>query len=595
MQSGHPLHIPLPGRAARQALARITGLDALASIYDAWQKSAVGASGRDAVDFLDCCLEQLQSTLRWQDGDLGALPRSGPAIVAANHPLGCLEGMLMSRELLRVRPDTRVLANELLLRFPEFRELFIGVDVLRGDAAARNGAGMRAVCRHLAGGGALLVFPAGTVAGYSLLRRRLRERPWNPMLGRLALRYGAACLPVHVRGRNRLHFYLSGYVHPRLRTALLPRELLAARGRAVEASAGELLSAREIRALGDAGAVTRCLRFAVDALAPADGRAQQAAARLPARKTAAIAGGVKPSALAAQHERLAPYRLHEHGDLAVYCAPHARLGTVMDQIAIERERTFRAVDEGTGRELDRDRFDPQYWHLWVWHRSSREIAGAYRIGRADEIVRAHGLRGLYSRSLYAYGQGFLDGMGPALEVGRSFVSLPYQRHSQVLDMLWRGIGAFMLANPGYHTLFGCVSISSHYSALARAFLADAMMTNFALAAPWCRQVRPSVPLRVRGKHWSREMLAPLNNVAVINKLLGHLDRGRRIPILLRHYLALNGRFVSFAVNRGFNDSLDGLIVVDLRRAPQRYLSRYMGEAGSRAFLANWEENDEQAA
>jgi len=594
MEAGHPLYIPLPGRITRQALARITGLDALASIYDGWQTYAAASSGKGADGFLDFCLRELKATLQWRGADLGALPGTGPVIVAANHPLGCLEGMLMSRELLRLRPDTRVLANELLLRFPEFRELFIGVDVLHGDAAARNGAGMRAACRHLAGGGALLVFPAGTVAGYSLLRRRLEERPWNPVLGRLALRYGAACLPVHIRGRNRLPFYLSGYVHPRLRTALLPRELLAARGRSVEACAGELLSAREVRALGDDAAVTRCLRFAVDTLAPAGARRQPAAGES-TRATAAIGGGVNPSSLAAEHERLAPYRLHEKGDLAVYCAPHAKLGSVMEQIAVERERTFRAVNEGTGRELDHDRFDPHYWHLWVWHRTNREIAGAYRIGRTDEIVREHGLRGLYSRSLYAYDGGFLDGMGPALEVGRSFVSLPYQRHSQVLDMLWRGIGAFMLANPGYHTLFGCVSISSHYSALARAFLADAMMTNFALAAPWCSKVRPSVPLRVRGKYWSREMLAPLNNVAVINKLLGQLDRGRRIPILLRHYLALNGRFVSFGVNRGFNDSLDGLIVVDLRRAPQRYLSRYMGEIGSRAFLANWEENDEQAA
>ncbi len=595
MDTGHPLHIPLRSRAARQALTRVTGLDALAAIYDRWQESAAAAAGADAGDFLDFCLAQLGATLQWRYSDLAALPGSGPAIVAANHPLGCLEGMLLSRELLRRRPDTRVLANELLLRLPEFRELFIGVDVLRVDSAARNGAGMRAVCRHLAHGGALLVFPAGTVAGYSLLRRRLEDRPWNPMLGRLALRYRAACLPVHVRGRNRLRFYLSGQIHPRLRTALLPRELLAARGRAVEAVAGELLTVGELRALGDAGAVTRCLRFACDALGPGDARPRQAPARVSERRTAAIAGGVRPSVLAAEHDRLAPYRLHEQGDLAVYCAPHGKLGIVMEQIAVERERTFRAVDEGTGRELDRDRFDPHYWHLWVWHRASREVAGAYRIGRTDEIIREHGVHGLYSRSLYAYDAGFLDGMGPALEVGRSFVSLPYQRHARVLDMLWRGIGAFMLANPGYHTLFGCVSISSHYSALARAFLADTMMTNFAMAAPWCRQVRPSVPLRVQGKHWSPEILAPLNNVAVINKLLGHLDRGRRIPILLRHYLALNGRFVSFGVNRGFNDSLDGLIVVDLRRAPPRYLSRYMGEIGARAFLANWQGDDEQAA
>jgi len=594
MEAEHPLHIPGPGQAARRALARVTGLDELASIYDRWEARTNVGVRRDAAGFLDFCLQELGTTLRWRGGDLGTLPGTGPAIVAANHPLGCLEGMLLSRELLRLRPDTKVLANELLLRLPEFRELFIGVDVLRSDRVVRNRTGMRAVCRHLAGGGALLVFPAGTVAGYNLLRRLPEERPWNAMLGRLALRYGAVCLPVHVRGRNRLRFYFGGHVHTRLRTALLPRELLAARGRTVEAVAGELLTRREIQALGEAGAVTRCLRFACDALGRGEDRPQPAA-NAPARRFATVAGHVDPETLADEHARLEPYRMHAQGDLAVYCAPYASLGAVMQQIAVERERTFRAVDEGTGRELDRDRFDPHYWHLWVWHDARREIAGAYRIGRPDEIVPEKGLAGLYSSSLYAYGQEFLNGIGPAVEVGRSFVSLSYQRHSKVLDLLWQGIGAFMIANPGYHSLFGCVSISSHYSDLARAFLADTMMTNFAMAEPWCRQVRPFVPLQVKGKCWSPETLAPLNNVPMVNKLLGHLDRGRRIPILLRHYLALNGRFVSFGVNRGFNDSYDGLIVVDLRRAPQRYLNRYMGERGARAFLANWQRGDEQAA
>ena len=66
-----------------------------------------------------------------------------PLLVVANHPLGCLEGMLLTRELLRHRPDTKVLANELLLRFPEFNELFIfgrrmGHKYLSGDRMPRG-------------------------------------------------------------------------------------------------------------------------------------------------------------------------------------------------------------------------------------------------------------------------------------------------------------------------------------------------------------------------------------------------------------------------------------------------------------------------
>ncbi len=60
-----------------------------------------------------------------------------------------------------------------------------------------------------------------------------------------------------------------------------------------------------------------------------------------------------------------------------------------------------------------------------------------------------------------------------------------------------------------------------------------------------------------------------------------------MPVLIRHYLSLNGRFIDFSINEGFNNSLDGLIVVDLRQAPERYLKRYLGEEGRYAFLQRW--------
>jgi hypothetical protein len=116
-----------------------------------------------------------------------------------------------------------------------------------------------------------------------------------------------------------------------------------------------------------------------------------------------------------------------------------------------------------------------------------------------------------------------------------------------------------------------------------------MMTSYSVKSEWRRQVKPRVPLQVSGKPWTAEILRSLGSIAIINKLLGNLDNGRRIPILLRHYLALNGRFASFTVNHGLNGSLDGLILVDLRQAPQKYLNRYLGKEGAQVFLQRWRE------
>jgi putative hemolysin len=380
-------------------------------------------------------------------------------------------------------------------------------------------------------------------------------------------------------------------VHKRLRTLLLPRELANKENFVVRAAVGELLTSRDIDQLGDSVAITQYLRLSTEMLAPQSGNDFRHARK---RREEKIAPNIKTSDLQCQIDKLESYQVVDSGVYAVYCAPYHALGCLMGQIAIDRETTFRAVGEGTGRELDSDHFDPYYWHLWVWHKQNQEIVGAYRVGKADEILRDHGIDCLYSRSLYEFDGSFIGQIGQAIEVGRSFVALPYQRQPKALDLLWRGIGAFMVNNPDYHTLFGPVSISRQYSALARAFLADTMMSNFSVRPEWQRSVRPQSPLHVKGKLWTQEILSSLGNVTIINKLLGNLDHGKRIPILLRHYLALNGHFVSFTVNKGFNDSLDGLILVDLREAPDKYLNRYLGKDGRRSFLSRWSKESRAA-
>ena len=81
------------------------------------------------------------------------------------------------------------------------------------------------------------------------------------------------------------------------------------------------------------------------------------------------------------------------------------------------------------------------------------------------------------------------------------------------------------------------------------------------------------------------------NFSIINKLLGQGAFEQRVPALIRHYAALNGKFIDFSVNHGFNQSLDGLIYVDLRQTPARYIKRYLGGAGALDFKTRWEEKD----
>jgi hypothetical protein len=202
----------------------------------------------------------------------------------------------------------------------------------------------------------------------------------------------------------------------------------------------------------------------------------------------------------------------------------------------------------------------------------------------DEIVAKHGVKGLYSRSLYKYDEAFTNRLGSAIEMGRSFIHPDYQKKPVSLNLLWRGIGKILVENPRYHTLFGSVSISREYSDLARALIADTMMTNFK-ANEFDQLIKPITPHKIMNRVWTSEMLAELSNVKMLSKLIGRCDPGKAVPVLLRHYLSVNGKLACFNIHPNFSDSLEGLIIVDARKTDAKTLRRFLGADGSEHFMS----------
>lgn len=454
------------------------------------------------------------------------------------------------------------------------------MDVLSANAASANMAGIKKVHKHLQNAGAVLIFPAGMVSAYEPKTGRIQDRPWNRLVGKLAKRYECVCLPVHVGGSNSPYFYAAGRVHPRLRTALLSRQLANKQGYALSLDFGHPITAQELNLLHSPEAGTEYLRISTDALAP--GCAAMKATIREELSALDLSSGREQLQIAIA--ALSEFRLVEHEEFAVYCAPYHRLGVLMDLIAIAREVTFRSVGEGTFLASDSDQFDPHYMHLFLWDKTQQRIAGAYRVGFVDQIVAKHGVQGLYSRSLYEYDKNCIKQLGSALEMGRSFIHPDYQRRPVSLNLLWRGIGMLLVRNPSYHTLFGSVSISREYSDLARALIADSMLTNFH-AKDFAQLVRPIKPHQCRNREWTQQMLAELANLKVLSKLIGRCDPGKTLPVLLRHYLSLNGKIVCFNVHTGFNNSLEGLIIVDVRNTDMKTLSRFLGNEGLHHFMS----------
>ena len=580
MSFKNPFKLNIGSNLVSSALEFVLGLKPLIKRYDDRPDNAT------PKQFLEHTLTSLNVDVKfsYQEGD-SQIPTEGPLVVVANHPLGGLEGVAIANELLRVRPDVQVLTNELLTKISELSEIFIGVDVLSEHAEKKNLKGIIKATKHLKNGGAILIFPAGKVSELSVTDRKISDSEWNRIAGSLVKKYNATCLPMFVNGRNSTMFYAMGLIHKKLRTAMLGRELSNKRGSTLEVIVGSVIKPADLISLNDDESVTNYLRLSCELLS-AEGKASNRVVSL-SDSVGKIEKSPPSQNAIEKLQSLDEFKLLDSKNFSVYCVPYNALGEIMELIGIARERTFREVGEGTGNDIDTDQFDPFYNHLFVWDNSEQQIVGGYRIGCVKDIVENSGLDSLYTRSLYNYEQSFLDNLGSALEMGRSFITPDYQRHPTSLDLLWKGIGAFVAQRPQYHTLFGAVSVSSEYSALARAFISESMLSTFKAEDIYTDDVQPKKPFKVKGKLWTAEILASLNNIAVINKLVGRCDPGKSVPILLKQYLALNGRFVTFTVNEGFNDALDGLIVLDLRNTPTKYLSRYLGKQGHVSFLNHW--------
>jgi putative hemolysin len=214
----------------------------------------------------------------------------------------------------------------------------------------------------------------------------------------------------------------------------------------------------------------------------------------------------------------------------------------------------------------------------VWDRQRHEIAGAYRLGATDEILAASGTAGLYTRTLFDYGDALLTQLGPALELGRSFVAPSYQRDFSPLLLLWKGISRFVARNPRYRRLFGVVSISDSYESISRQLMVKFLQTT-RFDADLGRLVRaknPPAPART-----GLVASATVERLEDVSALIRRLEPdGKDMPVLLRQYLKLNARLLGFSIDPAFGNVLDGLVVVD-----PAILARYMGRDEAAAFRA----------
>lgn len=540
------------------------------------------------MPFFDRALEVLGIRYDLLAGDLKHIPEKGATVVVANHPFGALEGLIMASILFKKRSDVKIMANYLLGLIPEIREQLLFVDPFAGgpEIVRTNGIALRSVYKWLGQGGVMGVFPAGEVSNLRVRDMTVSDPQWNSSIGRIIRKTDAMVVPMYFKGGNGPLFNLSGMVHPMLRTVLLPHVLARKAGSRVDVTIGQPISSERLKFFHNDKEIITYLRHRTYLLSR---RNLMSAGNF----QAPLHSVIKPAVMVVHPEHLireqksltSEQTLIENEDFCVHLAEARHIPKLLHEIGRLREVAFSQAGEGTGKDIDLDIFDAYYLHLFLWDKRKQKIAGAYRLGRTDVILNNIGKKGLYTNTLFKFRTGFWEIIYPALELGRSFLCLDYQKSYALLLLLWKGIGTFTINNPQYRNLFGPVSIDSLYRDASRQLIVR-FLENKGYMHELSRQVRPRNPFKKRRLFRFNDSELNLCSASIeeLSEIVSEIDTHKTgVPVLLRQYLKLGGKMLGFNLDPKFRNVLDGLVLVDLLKTEPRILNRYLGKEGFLSF------------
>lgn len=211
------------GRAMIRLVENMTGRIGLIRRAEGYEQEV--DRGRD---FWRVIPERFGLSLDVIGGSLDDIPRRGPLILVANHPYGILDGLTMGHILSGLRGDFRIIAHGIFRKAAELDRVVLPISFDETPAAVATNLRTRAAALdYLGQGGAIGIFPGGTVSTAARPFERPLDPVWRKFTARMIARSGATVVPVYFDGQNSRLFQLASHLNYHLRLALLIREFRA--------------------------------------------------------------------------------------------------------------------------------------------------------------------------------------------------------------------------------------------------------------------------------------------------------------------------------------------------------------------------------
>ena len=289
-------------------------------------------------------------------------------------------------------------------------------------------------------------------------------------------------------------------------------------------------------------------------------------------------------------------RMTNKSNNEIYIITAHNAPNVMREIGRLREIVFREAGGGTGKEVDIDEFDiceNCYKQLIVWNPEEEEIIGGYRyLAGTDWDYDEKGQPILATSHMFS--EKFIKEYAPqTVELGRSFVSLPYQSSRMgakslfALDNLWDGLGALTVLRPNVRYYFGKMTMYPSYIRKGRDMILYFLKKYFDDKE---NLIIPMKPLELETDLAELDALfcgqSFKEDYLVLNREIRKL--GYNIPPLVNAYMGLSPTMKLFgtAINYGFGDVEETgiLIAIDeiFESKRKRHIDTFIAE-----FLLLW--------
>jgi putative hemolysin len=150
------------------------------------------------LDFIDEILKEFDAKIIVEG--IENVPAHGRYIIAANHPLGGIDGMALMKVVGSVRKDILFPVNDLLMYLPNLKPLFIPL-----NKHGRNTDNIRIFDETFASDVAILYFPAGLCS--RKVNGEIVDLEWKKTFISKAKKFQRNIIPVYIMGRNSNFFY----------------------------------------------------------------------------------------------------------------------------------------------------------------------------------------------------------------------------------------------------------------------------------------------------------------------------------------------------------------------------------------------------